>query len=588
MQIPLPMGSYKHPSRPSNYQICVNYFPSAPGPNGRGAVTLLPTMGTKLISEDITDEVRFIKNINGTMYFVIGDTFYSSTIDVLTQSITLEELGTLNTNTGVVTGTNNPSQIMLADGTNGYIYNFIFSGTVTLGPIGGTSGDTYTLIINGVNIYNNQAVSTALTPEVLVTTINNQTGLTKVTATYQGGLLTLTGDDSITSITVTESGTGFTAGTDGITVSPGVFSSSLSFSQFEQINDPNFIGGSHVIYIDGYFIINNVDSQNFQFSQPNEGRIWNALDVAAAESKPDLLVALGETKGELWAFGSNSIEVWYDNSNPVGSPFSKRIGSDIDIGCKARYSVTNVNDLLVWVDSRGFIVQSDVSAMFRDQSTGYTLSKISDEALDNEIQTYIRIDDAIGTTYIDRGHIMYEITFPTAKKTWVYDFNTKVWHERNFMNTDTGGLEHSLNQFCDTYETILICGGVRDGSIFIMSPDYFDDNGVPIIRMFTTQQMNVEFKQMGIDGVELKLETGYGGMSGYLANTQVIMQFSNDSGYTWSNEIQRPIGSLGEYMKRITWNQIGTSYQWLLLFKITAPIKHAVVDLSINLNVEQT
>lgn len=587
MQIPLPMGSYKHPSRPTNYQLCINYFPSSPGPNGRGANTLLPTMGNKLINNGHSGEIRFIKNINGVVYFVIGDTFYSSVIDVFNETIELEAIGELDSDSGAVIGTNNPSQIMLCDGVDGYIYNFIFAGTVALGPIGGTAGDTYSLSINGTVIFSSTAVATALSPEVLVTSINSQTFATKVTASYQNGLLTLTGEDSITSITVTESGTGFTTGKDGITVDPGVFSGALSFSQFEKIQDPDFIAGSHVIYIDGYFIVNNKNSQTFQFSNPNEGRIWNALDVAAAESKPDLINALGETKSELWVFGNNSIEVWFDNANPTGSPFSKRVGSDIDIGCKAPYSVTNVNDLLVWLDSRGFIVQSDVSAMFRDQSTGYTLTKISDEAIDAELQTYIRLEDAIGTTYIDRGHIMYEITFPTAKKTWVYDFTTKAWHERNFMNTSNGQQEHSLSQFCDIYETILISGGVRDGNIFIMSPDYFYDNTTAITREFTTQQMNVEFKQMGIDGVELKMETGFGAMAGYLANTQVMMQFSNDSGYTWSNIMQRPIGSLGEYMKRIIWNQIGTSYQWLLLFKVTAPIRHSIVDLSINVNVEQ-
>ncbi len=584
MQLPLPAGSFKHPSQPTNHQTCVNYFPSAIGPQGRGAVTLLPTAGCRLLADGGSGELRFMENINGDIYTVIGDSFYKLIINEYLGTGTLELIGLLNTDTGTVKGTNNPNQIMLVDGLYGYIYNYIYAGTVALGIIGGTVGDTYTLTINGVSIYSAQNVAAGLDPNVLVTTINLHSATAGVVATYQSGLFTLTANDGITSITVAESGTGFTAGSDGITVSPGIFDGGLSFQQFQEITDADFRGGTHVLYIDGYFIYNEPNSQNFWFSEPNEGRIWNGINVAAAASKPDYLVALGETKSEMWAFGSESIEVWYDAANPVGSPFSKRVGSDIDIGCAAPYSVTNVNDLLVWIDSRGFVVQSDVSPLFRDQSSGYTLTKISDEALDAELSTYFTLGDAIGTTYVDRGHLMYELTFPTAKKTWVYDFNTKAWHEHLTVETELGELEHSLSQYCDTLNNDIICGGIRDGKIYILSPEYFYDGDNIITRICSTFFVQNDFKEVGVDGLELKLATGMAGLTD--PNGQVMMQFSNDGCYTWSWELMRPIGKHGEYNKRIIWNMLGTANQWAWKFKITAPFKHAIVDLTINTNSE--
>lgn len=588
MQLPLPNGSYKHPSKPTDYQLCINYFPTSPGPDGRGRVTLLPTMGSKLVSSGGGGQVRFIKEINGMIYIVIGNIFYSATVDIPNETVSLTTLGVLNTLTGTVIGTSNPTQIILLDGQYGYIYNFSFSGTVPLGQIGGTAGDTYNLTINSHSIYSGLNVATALSPLTLVAAINAAAGTTGVTASYVNGLLTLIGDTgSISSITVTESGTGFTAGVDGISVSPGVFSTALPYSQFGQISDSDFVAGSHVVYIDGYFIVNNSGTQKFQFSQPNEGRIWNGLDVASAESKPDLLISLGNYKGELWLFGTNSIEVWFDNANPTGSPFSKRVGSDINIGCSARYSVTEINDTLVWLDSRKFIVQSDVSNLFREQSTGYTLTKISDEALEYEISTYDYTDDAIGSTYVDRGHIMYEITFPTIKKTWVYDYNTKVWHERNKINPTTNQLEHSLVQYCDSYGGVIIGGGVRDNKLYFLLPDYYYDNTDLIHRIFTTPHATADFKLIGLDEIELKMMTGE--MDSYPSDpVEIILQFSNDNGYTWSYELFRPIGSVGDYLKRLIWNIRGTAYQWILKFKFTAPVKHAIVDLSANTNIENT
>jgi len=100
------------------------------------------------------------------------------------------------------------------------------SGTQTVGAIGGTAADTYNLSINGVAIYTNEDVATALTNSALRDAINGVSSQTGVTASLTGGDLTLTAADG-SNIDVTESGTGFTAGTDGITVTGGDFDGTL-------------------------------------------------------------------------------------------------------------------------------------------------------------------------------------------------------------------------------------------------------------------------------------------------------------------------------------------------------------------------
>lgn len=100
------------------------------------------------------------------------------------------------------------------------------SGTQTVGAIGGTAGDTYNLTINGVAVFTNQDVATALTNSELRDAINNVSDQTGVSASLNGGDMTLTASDG-RNITVTESGTGFTAGTDGLTVTGGDFASVL-------------------------------------------------------------------------------------------------------------------------------------------------------------------------------------------------------------------------------------------------------------------------------------------------------------------------------------------------------------------------
>lgn len=102
----------------------------------------------------------------------------------------------------------------------------ITEGTVTAGAIGGTASDTYTLTINGVNVYEDIDVSAGLTLTEVRDQINVHTDSTGVRASVAGGDITLTADDG-RNIDVAESGTGFTAGTDGLTVTGEAFADTL-------------------------------------------------------------------------------------------------------------------------------------------------------------------------------------------------------------------------------------------------------------------------------------------------------------------------------------------------------------------------
>ena len=117
------------------------------------------------------------------------------------------------------------------------------SGTQTLGAIGGNAGDTYNLDINGVSIFSGTDVSTALTSSALRDAINGVSNQTGVIASLNGGNLTLTAADG-RNISVTESGTGFTAGTDGITVTAGPFAAILRGKLTINAADTIAIGGT--------------------------------------------------------------------------------------------------------------------------------------------------------------------------------------------------------------------------------------------------------------------------------------------------------------------------------------------------------
>ena len=109
-----------------------------------------------------------------------------------------------------------------AAGINGLSVTASTSGSATVGAIGGAAGNTYNLSINGVAVFIATDVSTALSNANLLNGINSVTSQTGVVASLNGGAMTLTATDG-SNINVVESGTGFTAGTNGLTVTGGSF-----------------------------------------------------------------------------------------------------------------------------------------------------------------------------------------------------------------------------------------------------------------------------------------------------------------------------------------------------------------------------
>ncbi len=143
------------------------------------------------------------------------------------------------------------------------------SGTQTIGPIGGTAADTYNLTINGVAIFTNEDVATALTNTQLRDAINSASSQTGVVASLNGGDMTLSASDG-RNIVVVESGTGFTAGTDGLTVTGGAFDGTLRGSLSISAPESITIGGT-------------VADIGLSASIARDSNGINTLDVSTAE-----------------------------------------------------------------------------------------------------------------------------------------------------------------------------------------------------------------------------------------------------------------------------------------------------------------
>jgi len=352
---------------------------------------------------------------------------------------------------------------------------------------------------------------------------------------------------------------------------------------FAPITDPDFTGAGTVTYLDGYFVYNEPNSQKIWITQLLDGTSIDPLDFASAEGSPDGVVAVNAIHRELWVFGTDTIEVWYD-SGAADFPLIPIQGAFNETGCIAAYSVAKLDNSLFWLgnDPRGFGV------IFR--SNGYAAQRVSTHAIEYAIQGYSDVSDAVAYTYQQEGHAFYVISFPTGNATWVYDVATGAWHERAYL-IEGEFTRHRSNCQCN-FQSTTVVGDYENGNIYKFDLDVYADNGdeqkwLRSWRALPTGQNNL--KRTAQHSLQLESESGVGlnlypayaseqittesdnyittEAGEYLYTTayeeaagytpQAMLRWSDDGGHTWSNEHWTGMGRMGQYGYRTIWRRLG-------------------------------
>ena len=320
---------------------------------------------------------------------------------------------------------------------------------------------------------------------------------------------------------------------------------------FQQITDSDFRGAVTVAYLDGYFVFNEPNSQKIWITSLLDGLSVDPLDFASAEGSPDGVVGIIADHREIWVFGTNSVEVWYDSGN-ADFPLSRIQGAFNELGCVAAYSIAKMDNGLFWLgqDARG------QGIVYR--ANGYTGQRISTHAVEWQIQQYGNLSDAIGYTYQQDGHSFYVLIFPSANTTWVYDVATQAWHERaGFSNGQFTRHRSNCQVF---FNNDVLVGDYENANIYAFDLDDFSDNGsiqkwLRSWRALPTGQNNL--KRTAHHSLQLDLETGVGLNTGQGSDPQVMLRWSDDGGHTWSNEHWVSVGKIGEFYRRAIWRRLG-------------------------------
>lgn len=341
-----------------------------------------------------------------------------------------------------------------------------------------------------------------------------------------------------------------------------------------KITSSNFLGADKVDFVDGYFIFNKPGTGQFQITDLYATTIGD-LDFATAEGSPDLLLSLIVDHREVWLFGENSTEVYFNSGN-ADFPFERIQGAFLEQGCAAKNSVAKMDNRVFWLsaDDRG---QGMVMS-----AAGYQPQRISDHALEYAIGQMSRISDAVAYTYQQEGHSFYVLNFPTANQTWAYDAATNMWHQRAWRNPSDNSLNrHRVN--CQmAFANDNIVGDWETGKLYRLDLDVFTDNGDPIPRIRACPHLSdPDYRWQIFDSLQIDMQTGVGLTVGQGSDPKAMLQWSTDGGYTWSNELWANVGKLGDRRTRVKWRRLGRSRDRVFKVTITDPVRVAIVGASV-------
>lgn len=571
-------GAYEAPMLLQDAQRCINWYPEVTETQGsKMPIALLGCPGLNPVASTKTGQVRGMWPLPGSnsALVAVADSVYLLTTQTPATKQTEPQfaatlVGHLLTTTGpVVMRDNGPlfggkgGFVVLVDGTYGYYYlisgqqqTVTFAGSVTTGsPVIALPGDMPAGLVIGSGV------------TVADSNRGFQTGPSIVSVDFNALTVTLSANSTITN-------------------SDDIFT--VTIPVFGQITDPAFLPAARVAFIEGWLIFSQPGTRTFFTNATTPYTLlFDGGFYALKDSSSDNLVTLFENNRELWLVGERTSEVWYD-AGGVNFAFSRIPGIGPQIGCAAPHSITRVGPNLIW------FAGNEQGENLVVETNQYSWVRVSNHAVEKEWASYPVVEDAIGYAYEEDGHFFYVLTFPTADRTWVLDAKTQMWHERASFDPVAGVYHrHRSNCFVNLSDVRLV-GDYTSGQIHQMSRRFYSDAGAPLRcqrrapHVWRASTGGSASRYRVFHGwLQCEFTPGVGLAAGQGQNPQAMLRWSNDGGFTWSNEHWTTIGAQGQTRNRAIWRRLGRARDRVYELNYSDPTARDLIGVTLMFEPEE-
>jgi len=547
-------------------------------PLGKKPKSLLYTSGlndTETAFGNIAGGFRGQFVTQGNMYCVIGNSVFQ-----ISSAGTVSFLGNIGTVTGYVGIDANTFQVIFVDGSKGYIWDTggtlpfttITDTSFPVAPIDVCALDNFFIIANGgTNQFQLSSLNQGLVwgPDDQTFTADDTVGnnwlILATTVNYQTGV-------------------SFQVSTTGTLPNPLVIDKTY-----------------YAIHVDATHIrvattLANARN-NIAIVLTTNGTPTNTitsdgqLQEAQITTHPGTIVACRTLHRRLFLFSQNFTEVWENQGIGTNLPFRRNNSLLMEYGTPAIGSIATSFDLM-------FFLSQDRDGLGSVMMVHGTESiPTSNRALDFALAGYAvagQVSDCRGFLIKENGLIFYRMNFTAANHTYVYNVTLSVpteekfkfWHEEEILNGDRHPAQtHAY------FNGINYVGNYLLPIMYVVSPDYFTNNGEAIRRMRITKAFTPPgYQRIRVDRLQIDLLQGnvaqlqqaeldllaeigpilltessfdilleQEGLEVLAQPISVFLSVSKDGGQTYGYRQRAPMGNIGERTFRTLWRKLGTT-----------------------------
>lgn len=181
------------------------------------------------------------------------------------------------------------------------------------------------------------------------------------------------------------------------------------------------------VQLDGYVFLAAEDTGDLYNSENDDPTSWVPGDFITCEMSGDYITHVAQMRNYVVAFGTNSIEMFWDAANTEGTPLKRH-----DAGYKTVGFITGfcqIGDIIY------FVGQDKNKLIGVYMLDGFKLLRISDEIVDRTLQPITASDNIKAPVNLGRsgysistdGHTFYVVVADNT--TWAYDIDEKLWYE---------------------------------------------------------------------------------------------------------------------------------------------------------------
>lgn len=322
-------------------------------------------------------------------------------------------------------------------------------------------------------------------------------------------------------------------------------------------------GWTDVRYLAHRFYYLQANTDTWWFSDIDDPMSIQALSFASNDEAPDADVGAEVLADEMWFFGQETVEVWYQTGD-ANNPLARSQGRTYSRGCIALQSIVTLDNALFFVDSNKTVCR-----------TGAVAQRVSHYGVEERLRQCTALSDATAfSTYVD-GHPLYVLNIP-GQTTFAYDVSTGRWDE-----WESYGQETFRGRCAVVIDGVTYVGDGVAGAIWKLDPTASTDGDDPIQRIISCAALTSSGRAP-CDSIALQTAPGRGPESG--DDPQVQMRYSDDGGNVWSEWLARSLGVIGDYTDRPVWKKLGAfgAPGRQFEFRITDPVNCAFAGVTMN------